>query len=397
VMMRQGLRPSLVIAAMCVAEILSMTGYATFPAVSPAVARDWGLSAAVIGWIGSSYFAGTALGTLLLPAATDRFDARSIYLASLMPSTLGLLAFGLFAQGSAIAAAARFVQGFGLAGTYFPGLRALIAATPAAQHGRATVFYTSLYSVGTSLSFALSGVLDRCYGHAVTFTVLAAGPLLAVPLAAFALRSVPPPRRDPAVQPFQLGPILQDANVRAHAAAYAALCGQILVLQTWLVLLLVSAVPNRATLASTITAGITLCAVPASLFGDALAERHGRTRTIVAVMLASLSLLIVTFAAAGRPGWLIVGLALLLFGTTTMNSATITNSLRRSCTPGYLGRALSFYALAGAVGAMLAPFVFGLVLDTAGGPTRDAAWLWAACVTAALLVPGPLALLAPER
>jgi MFS family permease len=394
--MRQGLLPSLVIAAMCLAEILSMTGYATFPAVSPAVARDWGLSAAAIGWIGSSYFAGTALGTLLLPAATDRFDARSIYLASLMPSMLGLLAFGVFAQGSAVAAAARFVQGFGLAGTYFPGLRALIAATPAAQHGRATVFYTSLYSVGTSLSFALSGMLDRRCGHAATFAVLAAGPLLAAPLAAFALRPVAPPR-DPAPQAFQLGPVLRDGNVRAHAAAYATLCGQILVLQTWLVLLLVTAAPSRATLASTIAAGITLCAVPASLFGDALAERHGRTRTIVAVMLASQALMIVTFAAAGRPGWLITALALLLFVTTTMNSAAITNSLRRSCAPGYLGRALSLYALAGALGAMLAPFVFGLALDAAGGTTRDAAWQWAACVTVVLLVPAPLTLLAPKR
>jgi MFS family permease len=396
-MMREGLRPSLVIVAMCLAEILSMTGYATFPAVSPALARDWGLSAAAIGWIGSSYFAGTVLGTLLLPAATDRFDARSIYLASLMPSALGLLAFGVFAQGSAVAATARFVQGFGLAGTYFPGLRALIAATPAAQHARATVFYTSVYSVGTSLSFALSGVLDRRWGHAATFAILAAGPLIAAPLAAFALRSVAPPSRDPAAQPFQLGPVMRDGTVRAHAAAYAALCGQILVLQTWLVLLLVTAAPSRATLASTIAAGITLCAVPASLFGNALAERNGRTRTIVAVMLASLALLIVTFAAAGRPGWLIAALASLLFATTTMNSAAITNSLRQSCAPGYLGRALSLYALAGAVGAMLAPFVFGLVLDAAGGPTFDAAWLWAACITAALLVPAPLALLAPKR
>jgi len=385
-------RPSAVIAAMCAAEILSMTGYAAFPALTPVFARSWQLTATQIGWIGAAFFAGTAMGTALLPAATDRLDARALYLASLGLGVFGLLSFAV-ADGPAGAAASRFVQGVGLAGTYFPGLRALLAALPAAHHGRATAFYTGLYAVGTSLSFFLTGVLNAQVQHHATFALLGLGPAIAMPIAALTLRPGAP-RGDAAAPLFQFAPVLRDRLVRGHVAAYAALCGQILVLQTWLVLLLARGVPGRgddAALSSTIAAGIALCAVPASIFGNELAERYGQARVIVAVMLASLVLFIATFAAVQAPLWALVLIALALFSTTTLNSASITNSLRARCVPEYLGRALSVYALAGAVAAMAAPFAFGVMLDLAGGVARPLAWFWAALAVGAGFLGGPIA------
>jgi MFS family permease len=388
-------RPSHVIAAMCLAEILSMGGYGSFAALSPTLEHDWKLTTIAIGWVSGSYFAGSTVGTAFLPAATDRCDTRVIYFGSLALSALGLLAFALLVHGPAGAAIARFVQGFGLAGTYFPGLRALLSATPATHHNRATAFYTSLYSVGTSASFLLSGLLDRNYGHRATFALLALGPAVALPIAALALRSVRRGAPDPQARLLAFRPVLRERRLLGHIIAYAALCGQILVLQTWLVILLaLSGAGDRASpgVASTIVAAIILCAVPSSILGNELANRYGHVRIIVALMLTSIALFAATFAAAHGQLAAVACLALVTFVATTTNSSSITNSLRAVCPPRLLGRALSVYALAGALAATVAPFAFGVVLDVAGGQASTAEWLWAAIAVGAVFTCGPLAL-----
>src|SRR5262249_41891751 len=55
---------------------------ATFAAMMPAIDRSWGLNASEAGWIGGIYFAGYAVSVPMLAGATDRLDARWIFVGS---------------------------------------------------------------------------------------------------------------------------------------------------------------------------------------------------------------------------------------------------------------------------------------------------------------------------
>ena len=156
-----------------------MASYATFPALIATFQADWGLSNTGAGWISGSYFAGVAIGTLVLASLTDRWSGKRVYLPSMALAAIAALGFALLADGLWSASFWRFLQGVALGGTYLPGLRALLQSIPRPQHGRATALYTGAFYVGASLSFFLAGVLESRFGWADTFLWSAVGPILA--------------------------------------------------------------------------------------------------------------------------------------------------------------------------------------------------------------------------
>jgi hypothetical protein len=48
----------MLIAAMCVAEVVGMLSFATFPALLPTFLHDWSLTATAAGWLSGLFFAG---------------------------------------------------------------------------------------------------------------------------------------------------------------------------------------------------------------------------------------------------------------------------------------------------------------------------------------------------
>jgi predicted MFS family arabinose efflux permease len=93
-------------------------------------------------------------GVLPLVALTDRIPARTIYLVC---STLSALScFGIAMSGSLTSALVwRAVGGIALAGMYMPGLRALTDGMAGTRRARAAAWYTSSFTLGSSLSFLL--------------------------------------------------------------------------------------------------------------------------------------------------------------------------------------------------------------------------------------------------
>ena len=90
--------PALAI-AMCVAEVLGMLGFSTFPALIPTFELEWDLSRIDSGWISGIYFAGYVAIVPVLTSLTDRIDPRRVILSSLMIGMAGALGFALWAQG----------------------------------------------------------------------------------------------------------------------------------------------------------------------------------------------------------------------------------------------------------------------------------------------------------
>ena len=145
---------------MCLAEILGMAAFATFPTLIPTFQHEWALSNTEAGWIGGVYFGGYVIAVGMLTALTDRVDPKRVYIFSMTLGVIGALGFALSAEGVWSATFWRCLQGIGLAGTYMPGLKALTDIAPARLRSRFVSFYTASFGIGASLSIFLAGWLE---------------------------------------------------------------------------------------------------------------------------------------------------------------------------------------------------------------------------------------------
>jgi predicted MFS family arabinose efflux permease len=136
----------------CAAEILGLAGFSLVPALLPQFIETWSLSNAEAGWLAGMMSGGYMVGVLPLVALTDRVSSRTIYLAC---SALNALScFGLaLSDGLLPALVWRAVGGIALAGMYVPGLRAWTDGMTGAKRARAAAWYTSSFTLSSSLSF----------------------------------------------------------------------------------------------------------------------------------------------------------------------------------------------------------------------------------------------------
>ena len=61
---------------MCVAETLSMTGFACFTTLLPVLMKTWGLNNSEAGLISGVFYTGYMLAVPVLTSLTDRVDSR---------------------------------------------------------------------------------------------------------------------------------------------------------------------------------------------------------------------------------------------------------------------------------------------------------------------------------
>ena len=133
------------------AHVLSMLGFATYPALLPELRDLWRLSNAEAGLIGSMFFAGYIATVSYWTALTDRNDARKVYLAGSLLAAAGGAGFGLGAQGLWSAIAFQVLYGISIAATYMPGLRLLSDRISGPKQSRAIAFYISFFRIGTAI------------------------------------------------------------------------------------------------------------------------------------------------------------------------------------------------------------------------------------------------------
>jgi len=157
---------------------------------------------------------------------------------------------------------------------------------------------------------------------------------------------------------------------------------------------------NAATLALTFAAFTYVANIAGSILGGTMADRWGRTRTILLWSCVSL-------AASFSIGWLLaLPVALLVVLACLYNFAAIADSsthstvLAESVPPHYLGVAYAVRSVVGFGAGVVSPFVFGWALDLAGGAktsTDALSWglAWSTLGLGALL--GPVATLKLHR
>jgi len=387
------------IAAMCVAEVFTMLGFATFSALLPTFMQLWSLSATEAGWLSGLFFAGYMGAVPVLTGLTDRYDARSIYLWSIALTALSTLAFALFARDVWTAAPLRVLAGAGLAGTYMPGLRALTDRLAPAAQPRAVSFYTSSFGIGASASYWLAGEIDARAGWEWAFALGAAAAAISGLAVAALLR--PKPVVLPTASLFatlDVRPVLRNRQAMGYILAYGTHSWELFGLRSWIVVFLgfaASLQPDQAAVWLSATAAaalMNLLGMPASILGNEAATRFGRRGVVAAVMLGSAALAGAVGFSAALPYGAVVALVLLYAMTVAGESAALTTGTVQAAEPARKGATMALHSTVGFAFAFFGSLGPGIVLDLAGGAQSRLAWGLAFAAMGAGAALGPLAL-----
>ena len=153
--------PKQLIILVCIAELFSMLGTVTFPALLPEFIEKWQRTNTDAGWLNGIYYGGYLLAVPLLVTMTDHWAPRKVYFFSLLLTALSSFGFAYGVDGFWSAMIFRAIGGIGLAGSYMPGLKLLTDhldhLNPKSDNSRAVAFYTSSFSIGLALSYFSAG------------------------------------------------------------------------------------------------------------------------------------------------------------------------------------------------------------------------------------------------
>jgi len=381
---------------LCAAEVLTMVGVFAFPALLPTFIAEWGLSNTEAGWISGVLFAGYTLAVPLLTAWTDRIDAKKVYLLGALCAAVSTLGFALTAQGFYSALLWRFLGGIGLAGTYMPGLKALVDRIAAERQPRWISFYTASFSLGTSGSFLATGVLADLFGWRAAFFSAAGAAAASAVLIALVLPAVKPPEQKQKTNPFDFAAVFRNRAAMGYVLGYAAHVWELFGARSWMVAFLGFALlrhPGASGPTPTTVATIaTLIAMAASVFGADMAVRFGRRRWCALAMLASAALAFTIGFSAALPYLAAVGLMLLYNGLIQLDSAALTTGAVLVADPERRGATMAVHSLLGFGAGFCGPIAFGAILDAFGGAGSGFAWGLAFASLGAVAALGPLAL-----
>jgi MFS family permease len=351
------------------------------------------------------FFGGYMAAVPVLSALTDRMDARRVYVFACVLGAAGSLGFALLVEGLYAALVCHALIGAGLAGTYMPGLKLLsdrIEGHP--RRSRYVAFYTATFGLGTTLSLAIVGVVEPALGWQATFLVSALGPLAA---GALVWLGVAPLSGDPApgdrAHLLDFRPVFANRAATGYILGYAVHCYELFGMRSWLVAFIAFSAalqPPEAPMPwnpAWIAAALMPLGMASSILGNELAARLRRRDVILgAMVLAMLTAWGIGFLAP-LP-WYVVVLALAGYTVFVMaDSAALTAGVVAEAHPSLRGATMAMHSFLGFGAGMIAPLVFGVVLDLAGGNDSAFAWGLAFATLSIGGVLGPLAVVLSRR
>jgi MFS family permease len=364
-------RRTLTVAVVCVAEILSMTPFSMFLALQPQLHGAWDLSNTESGWISSAYFTGYMLAVPVLGSLTDRMDARSVWLAACALAGIGSLGFAALADDVWTAVALQLITGAGLAGTYMPGLKVMtdrLSGLPAPRH---VAFYTTSFTIGSSVSFWVIGQLDAAFSWRVAVALSALGPIAGCLLVGIALRAVPVAPHEHAPAGVHVRAVLRSSESMRYVIGYAAHVWELFALRAWLVPFIVFCEGIRGNASpisvATLAALVSLVGVPSSIFGAEMTTRIPRRRLIVTVMILSIAGSVLVVPSALVSWLMLIGAVCLYSAFISADSAALTSGIVSVAPPASRGTAMAIYSTLGFAAASGGTFAVGLMLDLLGG------------------------------
>ncbi len=405
---RPGSNPWL--ALVCGSRVLGAAWFVAYSAVLPLTQQAWGISGRDAGLIQSAFYLGYLVSLFVVGFLTDHFGAKRTYVVTGVAAWASPIAFVLFADGFWSAYWLHLFTGLCSGGNYTPVLSLINDNVPRERRGRAMGFLIAGSSAGYAIALGAAAVALRFTDWRGVLAVIASMPLLAWLLTLYAVRGTPNvvhPRPAGESMLAALPAVLKNRRGMLSVWGYTFHNWELLGMWAWLPAFLTAALAaggrgaaEAATLALSLSALTYMANIAGSLVGGTMADRWGRTRTI---LLWSCVSLVLSFSI----GWLmLVPVALLVALVCVYNFAGIADSsthstvLAESVPSHYLGVAYAVRSVIGFGAGVVSPVVFGWALDAAGGgrTSTDAfAWgiAWTTLGLGAML--GPLATLKLHR
>jgi len=386
-----------IIATVCIAQFVGQLGAFTFPALLPTFMEAWALSHTQAGWLSGVIFGVYALSVLVLVTATDRFQARKIYIIGVAATIASHLGMAWAAHDFATGMVFRALAGFGWAGTYMVGLKALSDELEGRARSRGVAIHAAAIGISGALSYFVAGRMNLLFGWETAFLVNAAGAA-----GAFAVAFLLFPRRRPTpsgANPIaDFGHVLRNRSAMAYVAGYGVHTWEMFTVRSWAVAFLTFAAMRSGAgpelwLAPTAVATVMeLLGTGASIAGNELAIRVGRQRWVLLAMSVCMALACAVGFVSWWGYWAAAALCILYNMAIYADSAALTAGTIGASEPARRGATLALHAMAGYGCGFLGPLAMGVILDTMGGESVLAWGVGFAHIAAAMAL-GPLALL----
>ena len=375
--------PRALTALMCAYLGLTVLGFHGVAALLPGFMDLWHLSETEAGWLLGVMSLCSLLASPAI-ALTDRIDTRWLMLAGTGFNVVGYAGFGLYADGLVSAMFFRGLVGVGYVLTYMPGIKAMADRLAAGEQAQATATYVSSFSICSSLSVAVTGLVAGWAGWRWAFAVPVASNLLAAAIVLFMLAPARPAgagaARAPGLGVFGWRAVTGNRASMGYVAGGFSHTVELLAMRGWTVAFLAFAVSLHPGAApawnlSLVATALILLGVPSGMAGGAIGARFGLARTSVVVMVLSALVAMGVGFSAALPFWMFFLGPLLLHNILVLaDSGTLSAGMMGSADPARRGATVAFYTMVASVGSFVGPVLLGTVLDAAGGRASLLAW-----------------------
>jgi len=392
-------RPLLIL--MCAYLGLTLTGLHTTAALLGNFIQIWDLTNTEAGWLNGSQYVGY-IASVPLIAFSERIDSKRMLLVGTGLNVVAFLGFALLADGLWSGVAFRLLQGMGFALSYMPGVKAITDRVEDRDRGRGTSIYVSSFSVISSVSVILAGLLSEHFGWRAAYLAPAAANGAAALLILLLLpRKAPEQGAGPRRALFDFSHELRDPRMRGFAIGVAMHCVELLAVRGWTIVLLGMALAPVAWIGQgdilLIAAALFVLGAPTSMLGGEIGHRKGFAYAAALAMGISALVCGAVGLSVEGPLWLLCILILAHNLFVLADAGALNGGALAAALPGRRGAAITLVAFANAIGSLIGPILFGAMLDLGGG--REAPWAWALAfgATSACVLIGVAALRAGRR
>jgi MFS family permease len=382
--------------------VLAATWFVAYSAVLPSTQAEWGLSAKEAGLVQSAFHLGYLVSLFIVGFIADHYGAKRAYILTGIAACASPWMFVLFADGFWSAFWLHAFTGLCQGGTYTPALALINDNIARERRGRAMGYLIAGSSAGYAICLAVAGIVLRYSDWRMALGAVAVLPVVAWIAGVLVLRSTPNRvHARPAGEPIlgAVPAVLRNRRGMLSIWGYSFHNWELLGMWAWLPAFLTAAFvvhgwSDAAALALMFAALTYTANIAGSIVGGTMADRWGRTQTVLLWSLISLAISFSIGWLVAAPLALVVALACLYNFAGIADSSTHSTVLAESVPAHYLGVAYAVRSVIGFGAGVVSPFVFGWALDVAGGgkASSDAfAWgvAWATLGLGALF--GPLA------
>lgn len=389
---------------LCAARMLAATWVVAYSAVLPVTKEAWALSAREAGMIQGAFYLGYLASLFIAGVMADRFGAKFTYLSGGVAAWVTPLLFVAFADGFWSALLLLALTGLCQGSTYAPAMALVSESIDRARRGRAMGLLIAAACAGYALCLGLAGLVLGSAGWRVALAAVAVMPVFGWLLGIAALARTPNvvhARPHGERMSGSLRAVLGNRGGMLSIWGYTFHTWEQFGAWAWTPAFLAAAmvaaghdVASAASVGAALSALTHVANIGGSIAGGTMADRWGRTRTLLLWSCASIVGCFAIGWSIALPVAVVVAFACVVNFAAVADSSTHSTVLAESVPAHQLGMA---YAIRGAlaVGAgAVSPVVFGWVFDHAGGAraaTDPVAWGLAFAALAVGSMPGPIA------